>query len=151
VNLVSPLAMAGGYSTFANEGVNCEKTGIYRIKDRTGDVIVDHSEPECKRVLDKGDAEKVKSVLKSVMSSGTGRGVQLDNHWSAGKTGTTNDGVAVWFVGFTSDYATAVAVADVEGKLTSLDGRTFNGRHVPVAYGSTLAGPVWQEFMNAMH
>lgn len=151
VNLVSPLSMASGYSTFANDGKNCKKTGIYRIKDRTGDVVIDHSDPKCKRVLDEDDADKVKSVLRSVMTDGTGRGVQLDDHWSGGKTGTTNDGVAVWFVGFTSDYATAVAVADVDGKLTSLDGRTFNGRYVPIAYGSTLAGPVWQEYMNAMH
>lgn len=148
VNLVSPLSMAGGYGMFANDGKYCPSTAIYQIKDRDGETIVDHSKRKCERVIDESVADSVTSVLRGVMTNGTGRSVQLDDHWSAGKTGTTNDGVSVWFVGYTSKYATAVTVADVDGRLTSLDGRTFNGEYVHIAFGSTLAGPIWQNYMN---
>lgn len=151
VNLVSPLSMASGYSTFANDGKNCKVTSIGDIKNRSGKTIVGHHNPKCKKVIDESVADGVTSVLRGVMTSGTGRSAQLYGESAAGKTGTTNDGVAVWFVGYTDEYATASVVADVDGSLTSLDGRTFNGSYVGTAFGSTLAGPVWQNYMNDVH
>jgi membrane carboxypeptidase/penicillin-binding protein len=67
---------------------------------------------------------------------------------AAGKTGTTNGSVAVWFVGYTPQLSAAAAVADLDPPQTSLNGRTYNGERISQAYGSTLPGPIWREAMN---
>lgn len=152
VNEVSPLAMAQGYAMFANRGVHCPATSVVSITDANGEVIVDHSKPKCERVLDAKVADTVNSVLQGVIhnSGGTGSPMRLaDGRVAGGKTGTRNDSISVWFVGYVPQLATAVAVADVDGELTTLDGRRFNGERVGTAFGSTLPGPIWEKMMNA--
>lgn len=162
VNEVSPLSMAGAYAAFANRGVFCAPTGVLWVKNRAGDVLVDHREPECERVLDKGVADAVNAVLKSVIDNGTGRPMQLEGGRPAtGKTGTTNDAEALWFTGSTRQLSTAVAIADVECKgdereeydvcQRSLQGKTLGGEYVDRAWGSRVPGPVWQKFMDSYH
>jgi membrane peptidoglycan carboxypeptidase len=67
---------------------------------------------------------------------------------AAGKTGTTNRNVAVWFVGYTPQLSAAAAVADLDSPQTTLSGRSYDGQHIPRAFGSTLPGPIWREAMN---
>jgi membrane carboxypeptidase/penicillin-binding protein len=80
---------------------------------------------------------------------GTGRGVRQDGRPLAGKTGTTNDNIAVWFAGYTPNLAAAAAVADLDPPQTSLNRRTYNGRYVPQAFGGNLPGPIWRTAMDA--
>ncbi|NED95832.1 PASTA domain-containing protein [Phytoactinopolyspora alkaliphila] len=156
-NETSPLGMAQAYGTFANRGRHCEPTAVLRVKDKNGDVLVDRTEPNCERVLEKPVADAINSVLEGVIhnSGGTGGRMQLDDgRRAAGKTGTTNDAIAVWFVGYTPQLATAVSVADVDGdpdnggQLRSLHGMSFNGEVVANACGGCLPGPVWKQFMD---
>lgn len=151
VNLVSPVSMAESYATFANRGVHCDATSIIEIKGRDGDVLVDHTDPKCKRVMDKKVADTVTSVLQGVVDNGTGQAMQLSGRPAAGKTGTTNESRQVWFAGYTRQLATAATVADIEGEQNTLTGRTLGGEYVPYAGGSTLPGPVWQAFMEDYH
>ncbi|WP_246219148.1 transglycosylase domain-containing protein [Phytoactinopolyspora halotolerans] len=153
-NEVSPLGMAQAYGTFANRGVHCEPTAILKVRDRNGDVIVDNTEPDCERVLDKEVADAVNSVLEGVIhnSGATGGRMQLeDGRRAAGKTGTTNNAIAVWFVGYTPQIATAVAVADVDPPQEGLDGRSFNGETIAEACGGCVPGPIWKQFMDEVH
>ncbi len=153
-NEVSPLGMAQAYGTLANRGVHCEPTAILTVRDRNGDVIVDNSEPDCERVLDREVADAVNSVLEGVVHNpgATGGAMQLeDGRRSAGKTGTTTDALAVWFVGYTPQFATAVAVADVDPPQESLHGRSFNGETIAEACGGCLPGPAWKQFMDEVH
>src|SRR5690606_28254480 len=152
-NTVSPLAMAGAFAMFANRGEYCEPFAIAEVRDRDGNVLLER-EPDCDRVLDKGVADGVNDVLQGVIDNpgATGNRMRLDDgRPAAGKTGTTNDSIAVWFVGYTPQLSTAVAVADLDGKQTTLDGRTYNGTYVPRAFGGTLPGPIWREVMNEAH
>jgi membrane peptidoglycan carboxypeptidase len=148
-NTVSPLGMAGGYGMFANRGKYCTSHAIVEVV-RNGKAIVER-EPDCTRVLDKGVADGVNDVLRGVIETpgATGNRMRLDDgRIAAGKTGTTNKSIAVWFVGYTPQLSTAVAVADLEGKQTTLDGRTYNGTHIPVACGGCIPGPIWRAFMD---
>ncbi|HEX6234127.1 MAG TPA: transglycosylase domain-containing protein [Jiangellaceae bacterium] len=148
-NTVSPLGMAGGYGMFANRGKYCASHAIVEVV-RSGKTIIER-EPDCTRVLDKGVADGVNDVLRGVIETpgATGNRMRLDDdRIAAGKTGTTNKSVAVWFVGYTPQLSTAVAVADLEGKQTTLDGRTYNGTHIPVACGGCIPGPIWRAFMD---
>src|SRR5690606_3045484 len=154
VNEVSPLSMSQAYATFAARGVHCPATAIQKITDSDGNVLVDHTDPKCNRVLDTSVADAVNSVLQGVIhnSGATGNRMQLeDGRIAAGKTGTTDNAVSVWFAGYTPQLATAVAVADVEAPQESLDGRTFNGEYVSDACGGCLPGPVWKQMMDGAH
>jgi membrane peptidoglycan carboxypeptidase len=151
-NEVSPLSMAGAYATFAARGVHCKPTGILKITDSSGNVLVDNSEPTCNRVIEQPIADAVNSVLQGVIDhpGATGHKMQLDGgRIAGGKTGTTNGGIAVWFVGYTPQLSTAVAVADVDAPQETLDGLTYNGERIYQAFGSAIPGPIWKKMMDA--
>lgn len=135
---------------FANRGEHCESFLVEQVRDRSGDPLVER-EPECDRVLDEDVADTVTDLLHGVIESdgATGSAMRLDDgRPAAGKTGTTDESIAVWFVGYTPQLAAAAAVADLEAPQRTLNGRTYNGEYVPQAFGSTLPGPMWREAMN---
>lgn len=153
-NEVSPLAMAAGYAMFANRGVHCPTTSIARVLDAAGNVLVDHTQPTCEKVVEPAVADAVNSVLQGVIDNpgATGNRMRLDGgRPAAGKTGTTNDAIAVWFVGYTPQLSTAVAVADVEAPQESLHNRTYNGERIRDACGGCIPGPVWKQMMDQAH
>jgi penicillin-binding protein 1A len=110
---------------------------IDRIEDNFGRVVWMQSPPSTSRALESTDAFLVTSMLQSVVAHGTGTAVRAAGIRGpvAGKTGTTNDGNDVWFVGFTP---------------TLVAGFWF-GYDVPrsLGYGATggrLAAPAWVDF-----
>ncbi|SDT71096.1 transglycosylase domain-containing protein [Jiangella sp. DSM 45060] len=150
-NEVSPLSMAAGYAMFANRGAHCPTTSVARVLDSEGNVLVDHTQPTCEQVVKPEVADAVNSVLQGVVhnSGATGNRMRLDDgRIAAGKTGTTNGAIAVWFVGYTPQLSTAVAVADVEAPQQSLDGRTYNGERIGEACGGCIPGPIWKTMMD---
>jgi membrane carboxypeptidase/penicillin-binding protein len=88
--------------------------------------------------LDAGTAYVLTSCLRSVLSPyGTGAGLQgwLGERPAAGKTGTTDDELEAWFVGYTRELACAVYVG-YDHREKSLPGT-----------GGAVAGPIWADFM----
>ncbi len=51
--------------------------------------------------MDPGEAYELTEMLEGVVNYGTGKGIRDYGVRIAGKTGTTNDGMDVWFVGDT--------------------------------------------------
>ena len=90
------------------------------------------------KVIDERIAFLTNDVLKEFMTKGTaGRKAAILNRKDiAGKTGTTNDAVSTWFSGFHEDLATTVWVGT--------DDFTSLGEN---EYGSTIALPIWLDFM----
>lgn len=148
-NEVAPLDVAGSLAMFANRGVYCEPRAITEVRNRHGEVVV-KDETRCERVLEKHVADGVNDVLRGVIETpgATGSRMRLPDRQAGGKTGTTNDNIAVWFAGYTPNLAAAAAVADVDPPQTSLNGRTYNGGYMPIAFGGTLPGPIWQRAMS---
>lgn len=149
-NTVAPLGMAEAYAMFANRGEHCESYLVTEVLDRDGETLVER-EPECDRVLDRDVADDVNDILTGVIESdgATGTAMRLDGgRPAAGKTGTTDDTVAVWFVGHTPQLAAAAAVADLDPPQRTLNRRTFNGQVMPQVFGGNLPGPIWREAMN---
>ena len=74
------------------------------------------------------------------------------NQPDAGKTGTIQNNMAVWFVGYTPNLAAAamVAGANFDGTQTTLNGQTIGGTAIASAFGSTTAGPIWGDAMKAI-
>ncbi|HEX5995428.1 MAG TPA: transglycosylase domain-containing protein [Jiangellales bacterium] len=149
-NTVAPLGMAEAFAMFANRGEHCASFAVAEVVDRDGETVVEN-EPECSRVLDTDVADMTNDILRGVIETegATGNAMRLDgDRPAAGKTGTTNGNVAVWFVGYTPQLSAAAAVADLDPPQTTLNGRTYDGERVSRAYGSTLPGPIWREAMN---
>lgn len=149
-NTVAPLGMAEAYAMFANRGEHCESYLVTEVLDRDGETLVER-EPECDRVLDRDVADDVNDILTGVIESdgATGTAMRLDGgRPAAGKTGTTDDTVAVWFVGHTPQLAAAAAVADLDPPQRTLNRGTFNGQVMPQVFGGNLPGPIWREAMN---
>ncbi|KWW98947.1 Multimodular transpeptidase-transglycosylase [Carbonactinospora thermoautotrophica] len=145
---VSPLAMAEAYATFAARGVHCESRPISAVIDRNGSKLP-IPPPKCRWVLDPRVADTVNSVLAGVIDGPdrqrTGGRLTLGRP-AAGKTGTTDSTVAVWFVGYTPDLSTAVwtGYPDRSRPMRSL---VLRGKHYPRVSGARVPGPVWQEAM----
>jgi membrane peptidoglycan carboxypeptidase len=150
VNEIAPLSMAEAYATFAARGKHCNATPIIKVIDRHGNEI-DVKSSECKQVLPKEVADGVNYVLRQVVDgtdpgrTGARMSMKDEGRQVAGKTGTSNDRIAVWFMGYTTNLATAAVVADADPPLRTLMGRRIGGRVVSgdQVWGGTLAGPMW--------
>jgi penicillin-binding protein 1A len=125
------------YGAIADGGVRHDPLLILSVKDRTGKVLEEHA-PSSAEVLSRDSAHVLTSMLQTVVSDGTGWKVKELGRPVAGKTGTTNDYVDAWFMGFTPDLVTGVWVG--------LDRRESIGWHET---GSRAAIPIWLEFMTA--
>jgi membrane peptidoglycan carboxypeptidase len=150
-NEVSPLSMAEAYAMFAARGVHCNSIAVLQVVDRAGTVLVDRK-PTCNRVLEEGVADGVNDVLRGVIDHAGATGTRMklaDGRQAAGKTGTTNNSVAVWFAGYTPQLAAAAAVADLDPPQESLDGRYYNGERIRSACGGCIPGPIWKAAMDA--
>lgn len=167
----SPIEMARAFSVIANGGYLIDPYYISKIEDRNGNVIYSHDnylklsdikevaafpwldtmemsikkpyfliKPEFKedKVIDERIAFLIKDTLQEFMTRGTAGSKTsiLKRNDIAGKTGTTNDAVSTWFSGFHEDLATTVWVGT--------DDFTSLGEN---EYGSTIALPIWINFM----
>ena len=104
---VTPVQMAAAYAAYANKGVYNEPHFIRRIVDARGAEIYSYR-PNSKRVMTEQTAWLMTSMLRTVVTSGTGTRAQVPGVFTVGKTGTTDDYRDSWFCGFTPSYACAV-------------------------------------------
>jgi membrane peptidoglycan carboxypeptidase len=149
---VSPIEMAEAYATFASGGIGCRPVGITSVIDRSRVKLAVPS-ASCHRVLTPYVASAVADVLKGVFGNGgTGAGLGLPGRPAGGKTGTTNNSAATWFSGFTPQYATSVWIGDLRGgQRYPLHGIEAYGHFIGTVYGRSVAGPIWQQLMTALH
>jgi len=137
---VGSLDMAGAYGVFANRGIRVPNTPIVKIVDREGKVVEDNLEPKGERVMEERVADTMNEMLRGPIESGTARGKGIDRP-AAGKTGSTNDNLDAWFVGYTPNLATAVSMGYDEGQPLK------NIKGVPTVFGGTIPASTWQGFM----
>jgi 1A family penicillin-binding protein len=107
---VTPLELAAAYVPFANGGSRVQPILVRRIETPDGTVLWSAPRPRTERILDPGEAFQLTSMLRSVVDGGTGSVLRdLDVTGPvAGKTGTTNNGADVWFVGYTPSIVAVV-------------------------------------------
>ncbi len=149
--------MVAAYSMFANGGIRVEPTLVDRVQDREGNTIYQHDvrichecqqstidvmaepwvENKADRIMDAVTAYQLSSMMRGVVERGTAAStVGILGLPISGKTGTTNDAKDVWFIGFTPKIAA--------GCYIGFDTPRNMG---PGAFGGTLCGPVFTEFM----
>lgn len=133
---VTPLELVTAYAPFANGGYRVTPTMLTRVTAGNR-VLMERQSPEPRPVLDSVTAFLVTSMLQSVVDEGTASFLRELGVWTpvAGKTGTTNDGTDVWFVGYTPTI--------LAGFWFGYDTPRPLGRG---ASGGRLAAPAWASF-----
>ena len=111
---VRPYQLISAYTTFPNNGERVSPIFIRRIEDDKGNVIF-LAKIEKTRVVDEKVNFLMRSMMQSVVESGTGVGVRWQPHcnykWTAaGKTGTTDDFRDAWFIGYNRKLVTGIWV-----------------------------------------
>jgi penicillin-binding protein 1A len=135
---VYPIEMVNAYSVFANMGWRSRPNPIVRVTDHSGKVVWE-PEPVRETVLSPDEAWLMTDMLRDVVRRGTAVGAVWNRGFhlpAGGKTGTTNDGADVWFIGFTADL--------VAGVWMGFDKPT---KIMDNAQGGRLAAPAWTAFM----
>jgi penicillin-binding protein 1A len=140
---VIPLELVSAYTAFATLGVRAAPIGVLRVEDRNGDIVW---EPQVRldRVLEPEPAWLLTNALTDVVNRGTAyNAVRSDRTFAlpaGGKTGTTNDGTDVWFIGFTPEMVTGVWIGlDQPQKIKAR------------AAGGLLAAPAWAALMKDVY
>jgi penicillin-binding protein 1A len=151
----TPMRHVAAYSMIVNGGRKITPTLVDRIQDRHGRTIYRHDERKCDRcnqvafngqgmpelpsgreqVIDEDNAFQMTSMMQGVVQRGTGTILNALGRPVAGKTGTTNDVLDAWFVGFTPDLAIAVWVGFDKPRMLG-----------PQEQGGTTAAPIFLDF-----
>lgn len=155
---ISLYELSMAYTTFDSGGVRRELKMIRRVLDREGNVLEqqvpdwviagrkptaaeraegDQTYYKAEVVLDPQTNYLMVYLLAQVVQHGTGWRARELGRPAAGKTGTTNDNVDSWFVGFTPELVTGVWVG--------LD--QPNQNLGPIETGSMAANPIWNDYM----
>lgn len=133
--------MLGAYTVFANHGQYSKPIYVTKIEDK------DHKqlfmiEEYHKQVIDSTHAEMITEMLQSVVDSGTARRLRYRYKFKdliAGKTGTTQNNVDGWFIGYTSELLTGVWVG--------CDNPSIHFASTKIGQGANTALPIWARYM----
>ncbi len=150
------LRLTRAYAMLVNGGKRINATMIDRVQDRDGRTIFRHDARPCEgcrtalwenqpvpaipdtreQIADPRTAYQIVSFLEGVVLRGTGRSIRKVGKPLAGKTGTTNESIDTWFMGFSPDL--------VVGVWAGFDKPATLGKREA---GSRVAAPLFREFM----
>ncbi|MGW6207377.1 transglycosylase domain-containing protein [Streptomyces sp. NPDC055089] len=142
----TPLAMASVYATFANRGTYCTPIAIQSVTKPDGKQI-DVPKSSCDRAMSEHSADTINQMLKGVVEDGTGKSAGLSDRDNAGKTGTTDERINAWFVGYTPNLSTAVWVGSDGARQIPMSNITIGGQYYEDVCGGCLPGPIWKTAM----
>jgi len=133
---LTPVELVAAYAPFANGGTRVVPRLVTRIEGPDGTLLWS-SETQSGPAMDAQDAYEITQMLQGVVNYGTGRAVRDYGITApvAGKTGTTNDGTDVWFVGYTPTLVAGIWFGYDTPREISTN-----------ATGGRLAAPAWAEF-----
>ena len=142
------LQMASAYATFAARGVYAEPYAIAKITDRTGEVVYE-AKPSTRPVFKPEEVGVLNNPLQRVVKEGTGKAANIGRP-VAGKTGTSQDNIDAWFVGYTPQLATGVWMGfeDNDPKTPPQPMSNVHGRPVT---GGSFPAQIFADVMRAAH
>jgi len=136
---VTPMELVTAYAPFANGGMRVRPRLVTRIEAPDGKVLWSQ-EVERAPAMDPRDAYEITSMLRGAVDYGTGRVIREYGVEGAvaGKTGTTNNGTDVWFIGYTPTLVAGVWFGyDTPHQIADR------------AAGGRFAAPAWADFYKA--
>lgn len=146
---ISPLQMAAAFGTLANNGVYIEPEIFTTITTYNGELIIKNT-PKTHKVVDPDVAYVITDMLTAVVKEGIGNNAALSSGIPvAGKTGSTNNYLDTWFVGYTPYYVGSTYIGDDAG-VKNEDGTTMQRRRIEGGAAMT-SSRLWAKMMNRIH
>jgi penicillin-binding protein 1A len=140
---ISLFDLTKTYAVFANQGNAFKPIFIKKILDRDGNLLEENQplfypkeSPDGERILTPQTAYLITHLLEGVVQNGTGWKAKALRRPVAAKTGTTDQFLDAWFIGYTPEFITGVWVG--------FDDETSLGENET---GSRAASPIWVTFM----
>ncbi len=135
---ITPLELTAAYATFANRGIYTKPITYTKVFDSNGKLILENKK-QSHKAMSEQTATIMSNMLKGVVDYGTGAGARFNSAYAtAGKTGTTDNDVDRWFVGFTPYYAATVWVGCDTPRSIAF-------------FGANPCIPVWRKVMQQIH
>ncbi|MET9833045.1 transglycosylase domain-containing protein [Streptomyces sp. NPDC006385] len=144
----SAIRMAGAYATFATSGKQRDPFSVMEVKDKDG-VVFTHK-TETKDAFTAAVADNVTDVLKTVVDKGTGTSAQLPGREVAGKTGTTDGNRSAWFVGYTPQLSTSIAMFRLDDNEKNQNReflKMFGTGGQEKIHGASFPAEIWHDYM----
>ena len=136
---VTLLELTRAYGVFAAKGVLFKTVFVTKIVDREGRVVYDYENEklsQASQAINENSAFIMANLMKGVVTNGTGYKVKALKRPVAGKTGTSNDQMDAWFIGYTPEW--------VCGVWTGFDVKRSIGEKET---GGMVAAPIFLYFM----
>ena len=141
---ITPLQMISAISAVANDGILMKPRIVKEFKNTETGAVTTINSTQVRQVISKETSEKVKSMMESVVTQGTGRHGAVSGYSIGGKTGTSEPLAKNVKEGYVASY---VAISPVEDtKVTLLltlydpQGKSYQGGQV--------AGPVVSQMLS---
>ena len=143
---ITPLQMITAVSSIANDGIYIKPRIVKSIQNSVTGEITEMSVETGEQIISKENAEKVLSMMNSVVSEGTGKNAQVAGYEVGGKTGTSEDGVN------TNKYVTSFCgVAETDNPkivlLITLYNPTGEGGHQGGGVAAPVGGKILSEVL----
>jgi penicillin-binding protein 1A len=149
---VSTLEMASAYGVFANNGIRVTPHSIEKVIDSSDKEVLTPKITK-ERTMKETTAYIINSMLRSVVTNGTGTRAQFGNWAVAGKTGTTSldpnkygnrsGNPDAWFAGYTPNYVGVVWMG--------YDSDEDKNHYLRKVYGGSFPAQIWKNVMSAAH
>jgi membrane peptidoglycan carboxypeptidase len=150
-SVVTLMEMTGAYSSIASRGVWHKPSAILRVYDtsdckdranvRTCRILYDGIKElqATRKVFEPNIANTMTTLMRGVVTKGTGKNASITGMNVAGKTGTTNDNVDLWFIGF------VVGKPEVTGIWLGNDDNS------PTQGTSAQSAQAWSNYMSSVY
>jgi membrane peptidoglycan carboxypeptidase len=147
-SVVNMLEITGAYGAVANRGIWHKPRTIKRVYDtsncnlnqlRTCRLMYDYTkDAPSQRVLKVGMTDTLTAMMRGVITNGTGKNAAI-GLGEVGKTGTTDDNVDLWFIGFIPDRKVVTGVW------------LGNDDNTPTKGSSAQAAQLWGNYMGSVY
>lgn len=138
---ISPLRMTAAYSAIANKGKYTNPVAYTKVIDKDGNTILENKAVQSVVVSDKV-AYLMTDILRTTVTNGIAKSAQISSYNSkipvAGKTGTTQNKVDAWFVGYTPYYIAGTWIGN-------------DNPSIKLDNGSKYATILWSNIMKDVH
>lgn len=143
INGVTNLEMTAAFGAIANGGMLYQTILYTRVYDRHGNVLIDNTTLAPTQVMNRNSAYVITDTMRGVLTRGTGGSARFQqiNMDVAGKTGTTQEGRDLYFVGYTPHFTAGVWIGHDQPRVMTSN----------VTGGNRFDTRIWRYVMEEIH